>query len=162
MGILGLVFIIIILIYILELEKKKCYCSKHWMRDFIKYVSIIMLVLTTIMLFIPNGKELCKNNEICRVYLELYGLLVFAYIIIILVYFFHITKKIKSDCECALDWKRYALLYPFIAIFIVLFILIIVLIFLFYNPKKSIFKSISKYTKNIIKVSKTVKKSNRK
>ena len=65
MGILGLVFIIIILIYILELEKKNCDCSKHWMRDFIKYVSIIMLIITTI-LFIPNGKELCKNNVICR------------------------------------------------------------------------------------------------
>ena len=64
MGILGLVFIIIILIYILELEKKNCDCSKHWMRDFIKYVSIIMLIITTIILFIPNGKELCKKNDV--------------------------------------------------------------------------------------------------
>ena len=158
MGILGLVFIIIILIYILELEKKNCDCSKHWMRDFIKYVSIIMLVLTTIMLFIPNGRELCKNNVICRVFLGLYGLLGFAYVIIVLVYYFHIKKKIKADCECALDWKRYALLYPFIAIFIVILILIIAMIILVNNPKKII----SKFTKNIKKVSTSVKKSSRK
>lgn len=157
MGILGLVFIIIILIYILELEKKNCDCSKHWMRDFIKYVSIIMLIITTI-LFIPNGKELCKNNVICRVFLGLYGLLVFAYVIIVLVYFFHIKKKIKSNCECALDWKRYALLYPFIGIFIVILILIIAMIILVNNPKKII----SKFTKNIKKVSTSVKKSSRK
>ena len=158
MGILGLVFIIIILIYVLELEKKKCDCSKHWMRDFIKYVSIIMLVLTTIMLFIPNGKELCKKNPLCRIFLGLYGLLVFAYIIIILVYFFHIKKKIKADCECALDWKRYALLYPIIGIFIAIIILIIVLIFLVNNPRKYI----PKFAKNLKKVSGSVKKSSRK
>lgn len=156
MGIISLIFIIIILIYILELETKKCECSKHWMRDFIKYVSIIMLIITTIILFIPNGKELCKNNVICRVFLGLYGLLVFAYVIIVLVYFFHIKKKIKANCECALDWKRYALLYPFIAIFIV--ILIIAMIILVNNPKKII----SKFTKNIKKVSTSVKKSSRK
>ena len=153
MGILGLVFIIIILKYILELEKKNCDCSKHWMRDFIKYVSIIMLIITTIILFIPNGKELCKKNSLCRIFLGLYGLLVFAYIIILLVYYFHIKKKIKADCECALDWKRYALLYPLIAIFIV--IIIIVMIFLFYISPKNI----PKFAKKIIKVSKLVKKS---
>jgi len=157
MGILGLVFIIIILMYILELEKKKCDCSKHWMRDFIKYVSIIMLIITTIILFIPNGKELCKKNPLCRVFLGLYGLLVFSYSIIILVYYFHI-KKIKANCHCALDLNRYALLYPFIGIFIAIMILIIVLIFLFYNPRKYL----PKFAKNIKKVSGTIKKSSRK
>ena len=37
---------ILILMYVLRLEKEKCECSKEgWMRDFIKYVSIINLVL---------------------------------------------------------------------------------------------------------------------
>ena len=49
-----------------------------------------------IVLFIPNIRELCKNNVICRLLVVLYGLLGFSYIIILLVYYFHI-QKIKTN-----------------------------------------------------------------
>jgi hypothetical protein len=156
MSIISLIFIIIILIYIFELEKKKCDCSKHWMRDFIKYVSILMLALTVIVLFIPNIRELCKNNVICRLLVGIYGLVGFAYIIILLVYYFHIQKK--TNCECALDWKRHALLYPIIGFGIIFLMMIIVIIFIFKNPGKFI----STISKNFKKVSRSSKKSIRK
>lgn len=156
MGIISLVFIVIILIYILELERKKCKCSKHWMRDFIKYVSIVMIALTFILAIIPDITKLCKNILICKLFLILYGLLSLSYIVILLIYYFHIQKK--NNCPCSLDWKRYALLYPIIGLFLGIVIIIVAAVFLFNNP----IKSISKFKKNIKKVSSSSKKLKRK
>jgi hypothetical protein len=143
MSLVGLVFNVIILMYVLELEKKKCSCSKHWMRDFIKYVSIIMIVLSLIISFIPNFIKSCKTNVLCKSLFGLYGLLGFVYIIILLVYYFHI-QKIKNDCPCSLNWKRHALLYPLFGGILVIVFLIIFLIILGVKPFKNLRKNLKK------------------
>ena len=143
MSIIGLVVNVIILMYVLELEKNKCVCSHHWMRDFIKYVSIIMIVLSLIIAFVPNIIKVCKNNLICKLLLGLYGIIGLIYVIVLLVYYFHIQKK--TNCECSLNWKRHALLYPIImAILILILLMVILKVVGFKNIRKSLKKSIRK------------------
>jgi hypothetical protein len=142
MSLVGLVLNVIILMYILELEKKKCACSKHWMRDFIKYVSIIMIVLSLIIAFIPNFIKSCKTNVVCESLMGLYSIIGLIYVIVLVVYYFHIQKK--TNCECSLNWKRHALLYPLFGGIIVILFIIIFIIILGVNPFKNLRKNLKK------------------
>ena len=119
---IGSICTVIILIYVSELEKKKCKCSRNWMRDFIKYMSISIIVFSIILVMFPNIKILCKNNILCRLILKLYALLIITYLIILIAYYFDIKNKL--NCKCSKNWKRYLLLYP-------IFIIPISIIFLF-------------------------------
>jgi hypothetical protein len=111
--IITLVINIIILMYVLELEKEKCGCSKHWMRDFIKYWTMLMIVIGVLFVIIPSLMISCVlNNTICRALHSLYGLVGLVYIVVLIVYYFHINRH--TDCACALDWKRHVLIYPLV------------------------------------------------
>jgi hypothetical protein len=112
-GIIILVINIIILMYVLELEKEKCGCSKHWMRDFIKYWTILMIVIGVLLLIIPTLMISCVlNNSICRALHSLYGIVGTVYMVVLIVYYFHLNRH--TDCYCALDWKRHVLIWPIV------------------------------------------------
>ena len=111
--IIMLVINVIILMYVLELEKEKCGCSKHWMRDFIKYWTILMIVIGVLLLIIPSVIVSCVlNNTICSVLHNLYQFIGFVYMVVLIVYYFHLNRH--SDCACALDWKRHLLIWPIV------------------------------------------------
>ena len=38
--------------YILRLEKRDCECSNHWQRDYIKYFSIVIIVISVLMIIL--------------------------------------------------------------------------------------------------------------
>ena len=135
--------------YVLELEKDKCKCSNHLMRDFIKYMSIIIIIFSIIILLFPNIKSLCKNNILCNIILKFYAIAILIYTVVIIVYYFHIKKQ--KNCNCSLDWKRHALLYP---LFIIPIVIVFLLIFLsiLYIFKGSIDKK--KFIKLVTKKSK--------
>lgn len=112
---------ILILMYVLRLEKEKCECSREkWLRDFIKYVAIINLALPLLFLVLaPMLPKLTSDiikskSNVLAMTLSLLGLalalLGIAYIVIILVYYVKLSKKL--DCDCSLGPKRYFLLYP--------------------------------------------------
>ena len=52
-----LVYNILILVYIINLEKKNCVCSSNWKRDFIKYFTIILIVLNVFVLLVLQFKK---------------------------------------------------------------------------------------------------------
>lgn len=111
--IIMLVINVIILMYVLELEKEQCGCTKHWMRDFIKYWTILMIVFGVLLLIIPSIIISCvSNNTICKVLYNLYQLIGFVYMVVLIVYYFHLNRH--SDCACALDWKRHVLIWPIV------------------------------------------------
>ena len=111
-GIIALILNVVILMYVLELEREKCDCSDHWMRDMIKYWTIVMLVVGVLNLVVPSAIRSCKSNQIWYVLHKLYGLVGLVYIIILVVYYVHINRQ--TNCPCALDWKRHVLIYPVI------------------------------------------------
>ena len=112
---------ILILMYVLGLEKEKCECSKEkWMRDFIKYFAMINLALPVLFLLmaplLPNiTSSLVKSKNVGLLALfSLLGLslalLGLAYIVIVILYYIRLSKK--QNCDCSLGPKRYFLLYP--------------------------------------------------
>ena len=110
--IIMLVINVIILMYVLELEKEKCGCSKHWMRDFIKYWTILMIVIGVVLLIAPSLIGSCISNALCNVLYNLYQLVGFVYMVVLIVYYFYLNRH--SDCACALDWKRHVLIWPIV------------------------------------------------
>jgi hypothetical protein len=109
-AIIMIIINIIILMYILDLEKEQCMCSKHWMRDFIKYWTMLMIVVGVLLIIVPSLAISCVSNAVCRSLYKLYSVIGLVYIVVLIVYYFHLNRK--TDCACALDWKRHALLWP--------------------------------------------------
>ena len=116
---------ILILMYVLRLEKEKCECSKEqWMRDFIKYVAMInlalpLLVLLLMPLFPSLMLSLVKlKSTVLPILIGLLGLalgiLGVAYVITVLLYYRRLSQK--PNCDCSLGPKRYFLLYPLVTI----------------------------------------------
>ena len=118
-GIVSLVISVVILLYVLELEREKCDCSQHWMRDMIKYWTIVVIVVGVLNLVAPKVLDACVSNPVCSVVHGLYGLVGLVYIIILIVYYVHLEKQ--ENCPCASDWKKHALIIPVI-VFVILFI----------------------------------------
>ena len=114
---------ILILMYVLRLEREKCECSREkWMRDFIKYFAIINLALPLMFFlmapFLPSLTNMLVKSKsvVLPMTIGLLGLalalLGIAYIVIIIVYYVKLDRKL--DCDCSLGPKRYFLLYPVI------------------------------------------------
>jgi hypothetical protein len=96
-----------------------------------------MIVLSLIIAFIPNITKSCNNNVVCKSLMGLYSIIGLIYVIVLVVYYFHIQKK--TNCECSLNWKRHALLYPlFGGIIVILFLVIVFLILGVNNPFKNL------------------------
>jgi hypothetical protein len=119
-GIVSLIISVIILLYVLELERENCDCSQHWMRDMIKYWTGVVIVVGVLNLVAPQVLKACSANPICSVLHALYGLVGLVYIIILIVYYVHLERQ--TDCPCASDWKKHALIVP-IVVFAIVFIL---------------------------------------
>jgi uncharacterized membrane protein YecN with MAPEG domain len=87
----------IFLYYILELNKKKCYCSKSWEQTYIKYFSILIIFLNLLKLFFPSNTLLIK----------IAGIIFFIGGIIFIISVFKYIKKLKKEnCKCSQNWKK--------------------------------------------------------
>ena len=105
---------VLILAYVLNLERDNCECSDGWKRDFIKYFTMILIAVNVIALFVPQLKK-SKNKYI----MLLLGLLAFVNlfnIAILLIYYIELSYKQKTGCECSVNWKRHFMLFPVIAL----------------------------------------------
>ena len=125
-GIIGIAANVIILLYVLELEKEKCACSENWKRDYIKYWSIIVIISTVIGLLMPSLLDPKKImiNSLHKLYFGISLLAGLFYTITLIVYYIQLNNKKK--CLCSKDWKKHFMIYPVVMIalsFIFVFIL---------------------------------------
>ena len=118
---------ILILVYVVNLEKNKCECSSDWKRDFIKYFTIILIVLNVVVLFVPQIKK--SKNKALLLLLGLLALVNLFNIAILLVYYVELNEKQRTGCECSINWKRHIMLFPVLAL-AVLYIFLLVRIML--------------------------------
>lgn len=124
----------IIFSYILSLERENCKCSKNWMRDIIKALSLFFVIVNIIfILFLSTIKSTnkinFKGNYFAQIMISLYVFLAFFYWVTCLIYFIRLNKVYK--CECSKDWKRYMLITPMILLATsFLFIIFFALVFL--------------------------------
>ena len=109
----------IIYVYITNLEKDNCDCSKiSWLRDFVKYGSIVHIAYLGVLILLAITKP-SLLLKIPMTILALISVYITSYFIISIVYYFRLVKK--NDCECSYNWKRKYLMYPLIYIpFIIL------------------------------------------
>ena len=63
--------------YILKLEHEKCKCSDNWMRDYIKYYTSILVILSLITLMVPVflGKKTPKIMKSLALFIRVVVLL---------------------------------------------------------------------------------------
>ena len=105
---------IFILYYVIDLEKKNCVCSETWIRDYIKIVSALMIVLNVLSLFLVNVRKKLhiwsKNNNFLKLLSVTLNIVLLGYLILVIKYYNKLNKD--KTCVCSENWKRYALLYP--------------------------------------------------
>ena len=122
-NIISIILFSIFLIYINDLEKKNCVCSEDWKREHIKYHSIFIVAINTILLFLPNMKTYLKLIH------PIMGLLGIAFIITTLLW----VNGLKDEhCECSENWKRsFIEIYTYFIIIVygLYFILLSILIY---------------------------------
>ena len=118
---------LILLQYVLKLERENCECSKGWMRDYIKYYTSTIIVLSLVMLIIP----IVTNNKSLK---KLKPLFIFIRVVVLLatlvqVYcVFTLSQKLYCEdgsCECSNSWHGRFMYWLGIFGFVVYTILVI-------------------------------------
>ena len=133
----GLIMItvnVLILLYVLNLEKENCECSKSWKRDFIKYFSMILIASNLFTMVVPNLNKLVLGKLV----MVLFGLLSLANIVhlgVLISYYYDLRKLIKDGCSCADSWQKHLLVVP-LALFAVLVVLLLTVNILSKSVKK--------------------------
>ena len=122
--IFSLISAVVIYMYISDLEKEQCECSKGWKRDVVKYLSIVFMVVNVLSIFMSLGLfdgigNTLKSSVLFPLLSALYVLVSLVYLCITLVYYIDLTTD--KGCGCCYDWKRHALLYPIIVFLVSIF-----------------------------------------
>ena len=118
-----LIINLLILQYVLKLEKMSCECSKDWRRDYIKYFSILSIGIITLMFIVPLiTKKYIKliQTPIFRIVANIISI---ASLINVYSLFTYSQKIILEKCKCSNNWERsfiyyYSLIIMSIYIFI--------------------------------------------
>ena len=104
---LVIVFHLFVYNYVINLEKIECDCSKHWYRDFVKYYSLVAIVITA-SLFITG-----LSGSGGRLPIILAGLFSLFGLINAFILFFYTKKLMDCDsrCECSKGMVRTGIHY---------------------------------------------------
>ena len=108
---------ICILYYVVDMEKQNCHCSESWLRDYIKVVSSILIIMIVAGFVVPSLQQMImtavKKNKLLIVPLIAWNIVAILYLGVLLTYYYRLTK---NNCQCSEDWKRKILLYPIIVL----------------------------------------------
>jgi len=144
-NIIQLVSLIIFTNYIYRLEEIECKCSKNWTRDFIKYYSIIMIVISIYISFYLNFGKTNSQFENLIILVNICNLF-FIYTL------WKYNKFLcKRECECSSGWEKDFMTFYTFTIMIILSIQIVSSLMSSMNSKKpldNIKKEFLKMVKN--------------
>lgn len=93
---------IIGLIWIMKLKKEKCLCSENWMREYINYYYIFIIIHSLLMIILTLIYGRIFNEKVPVIFIFLILLSIISYFII--VYYIHMLKYNK--CKCSESIKR--------------------------------------------------------
>ena len=122
MTIFYLIMSVLIFAYIYQLEKNKCKCSHNWSRSFIKYYTILMIVI--LIPYFINQEIFLKflvKSDMALLIISIIKLLGIVYFVVLVNYFYNL--KI-TECDCSKNWKRKTLLYPVVILSIGMILII--------------------------------------
>jgi len=133
-GIIGIIINISALLWLQKLEELNCACSKHWMRNYIKYYLYIIIpiffinLIINVYVYLSNMSINELNNNDLFIFINTFSNIVslfgFANIFIVIIF---INRLKEINCECSEDIKRevYWIYNIILAAFICLTILLI-------------------------------------
>lgn len=128
-NIISIILFSVFLLYIADLEKNNCVCSEDWKREHIKYHSILIIGINSLLFFLPNMKTYYKLIH------PIMGLLGIAFIITTLLW---IGDLKEEKCKCSENWKRsFMEIYTYIIV-IVYALLFVAFSFLIYSIHKTL------------------------
>lgn len=105
----GIIILInaILLSYTLKLERVNCHCSNKWMRDYIKYYSgsliIVSIILLTLSIFIKK-RRIPTNRYLSSLIRIIVLLATLVQVYSVFKYSQDMKCKI-NECKCSDDWR---------------------------------------------------------
>jgi hypothetical protein len=129
---------VLIINYVRKLEQVSCECSENWKRDYIKYYSLVTVILTSVICLIPLFLQLTNikydvqsvlSNPFVSVISYLYTIFGLVNIYALFTYSQNI---VLSRCDCSHSWERtfiyyYSMLVMSLYVFLATFVIIAIL-----------------------------------
>ena len=133
-SIFAILYNLLVLSYIMQLEDQKCNCIKDWRHEFIKYYSISLIIwgiITIVFNFSTNKNQfvgLLKN------------ILMVAALINIWCLYTYVGDLDKTNCMCAIDKQKkmhyFLYMWRYILVVVLIFALLgVIFSTINYNPK---------------------------
>ena len=98
--ILALIPPILGLLWIVKMQKDNCECSQHWMRDYIKFYFIFIIVYFIISISYITFTSIRLRSVMISILLYMYNFISYA----IIIYYIYNLKD--APCECSNSLKR--------------------------------------------------------
>ena len=115
---ISIIIHILILYYIINLEDISCNCITDWRHNYIKYITIFMIIMNILYLF---SVRLTNNNLLESIFLVLSLVNMYAL-------YTYVGDLNDTKCSCAVDKQKTlnTFLYYYRYIFIIMFVLFII------------------------------------
>ena len=114
--IIGIIVNIIILNYVLNLEKEECSCSHDWKRNVVKMTSGILIVLSGVILILSLANLKIYSSVLIALLYIVYIIVSVAHLCVTFMYYVELNKE--DNCECSKHWMKHALIYPIIVLLV--------------------------------------------
>ena len=136
-SLVGVIISSLIFKYVYDLEKQGCLCSKDWKRTYIKYFSVLLIVLGVFAMGgISNGYFILKSDNFGLALLALFsviisiGSLVYLYAL----YMFSHNLILHKDCPCSESHLRtFTYYYSILVILLYAFLIFAIFFGIFYT-----------------------------
>ena len=110
--------------YITNLEKKNCECSEHWQRHYIKYFSMVAIILSVLMIITTLTGAVVKG-PLAGLLFAVRAAFLIASVVNTFVHFHYSTGLENKGCECSEDTARtFMTYYSGVMIFIIVVVLL--------------------------------------
>ena len=91
---------ICILYYVVDMDKNNCHCSESWLRDYIKVVSSMLIIMIVAGFIFSNLQQMIikavEKNRVLMVPLLVWNVVALVYLGILLTYYYRLTK---NNCQ---------------------------------------------------------------
>jgi len=115
---------LLIVNYVLKLEKITCECSEDWRRDYIKYYSLITIVGIVVFTIVYVG-NVTYSSQLFQFLSTVFSIFGFVNVYALFTYSQNI---VINKCVCSKSWER-TFIYYYSMVLIVLYLLMISSIF---------------------------------
>ncbi len=164
----GLLIVLIVLLinilivnYVRKLERVSCDCSTSWKRDYIKYYSLITVIITVLVALVPLFMQLTNLKYNITKFLAHKFVVTASYLYtvfgILNVYalFTYSQQVVLSRCDCSHSWERtfiyyYSMLVMSLYVFLASLVLITVICCGQINFDLKSIKNIKKNVKKLV------------